>query len=276
MIRDFAKTTLIAFAVLAAAGARTTQAQPAFEAASVKPSPPPVPGRGAAPVVRGGPGSSDPGLATFENVDLFSLVTMAYGVKRYQLSAPDWLSSARFNISARVPPGATTEQYRLMLQGLLAERFKLAVHRERKELQVYELVVGKNGSKIKESPKEPAVDPAVPVNDGLQPPPPRAGPPPGYHGPVNMTLTKLSMERFAALLSGLLDQPVEDHTGLNGNYDGQLHALVGSNPPDIDAANSPPGILDAVQEQLGLRLVPNKGLVDVLVIDHMEKTPSEN
>jgi len=270
LFRQPAAIVLIAVASLEAAHSQTAQSQPAFDVASVKPAPPPAPGRGAT-VVGGGPGSSDPGLATLENIDLFSLVTMAYGVKRYQLSAPEWLSTARFNITARVPQGATTDQYRLMLQALLAERFKLALHRDHKEIQIFELVVGKNGPKMKES----AVDPAAAANDGLQPPPPRAGPPPGFHGPLNLALTKQSMERFAALLSGLFDQPVENNTGLTGSYDIQLRALVGSNPPDIDAANSPPSLLDAVQE-LGLKLEPKKGLVDILVIDHVEKTPTEN
>jgi uncharacterized protein (TIGR03435 family) len=245
--------------------------QPRFEVASIRPAPPPVPGRGA-PIVRGGPGSSDPGLAAFENIDLFSLTTMAYGIRRYQLVAPDWMSTTRFNITARVPAGATTDDYRLMLQGLLTERFKLTLRHEQKEMQIAELVVAKNGPKLKES--EP--DPSAPVPDGLQPPSPRAGPPPGYHGAVNLTLPKESMERFAALLSGLYDQPVIDGTGLTGLYDVTLHALVGSNPPSPDAPNAPLPLIDAIQEQLGLKLMSKKAAVDVLVVDNMEKTPTEN
>jgi uncharacterized protein (TIGR03435 family) len=256
--------------IAAAAYAQKTGAQPAFEVASVKPSPPSL-GRQSPTVVRGGPGSSDPTLATFENIDLFSLVTMAYGIQGYQLVAPDWLSTAKFDIAARVPPGATKEQYRLMLQSLLAERFQLTRHHDRKEIQMAELVVAKNGPKLKESP----VDPAGAADPGLQPPLPRAGPPPGYHGPFSMT-TKASMERLAALLSGLLDQPVVDSTGLKGTYDIKLQALVGSNPPATDGADSEPGLFEAVQEQLGLKLTPKKALADVLVIDRIEKTPTGN
>ena len=240
--------------------------QPRFEVASIGPAGP------GTSRIHGGPGSSDPGLATFENVDLFSLTTMAYGISRYQLSAPDWLSTTRFNITARVPASATTNEYRLMLQGLLTERFKLALHHERKEMQIAELVVAKNGPKLKES----APDPSAPVPDGLQPPPPRAGPPPGYHGAVNLNLPRESMERFAALLSGLYDQPVIDGTELTGLYDVTLRALVGSNPTTVDAPNAPLPLIDAVQEQLGLKLVSKKSSVDVLVVDHMEKTPTEN
>ncbi len=252
-------------------GAVEVEAQPParFEVASIKPSPPPVPGKGA-PIVHGGPGSSDPGLATFENIDLLSLIAMAYGVNRHQLAGPDWLGGARFNITARVPAFATVGEYREMLQSLLAERFRLAIHHEQREVQIAELVVAKNGPKLKES----AVDP--PAADGLQPPPPRAGPPPGYHGPVSLTLSNESMERFAARLSGLFDQPVIDNTGLSGRYDITLRALVGSNPPAADDVNATPTLMDAVQTQLGLKLVPKKSLVDVLVVDHVEKTPTEN
>src|ERR1039458_3797708 len=147
-------TTLALFASLAVAPAQTADA-PAFEVASVKPSPPPRPGQYGA-LVRGGPGSSDPGMATFENFDMLSLVTMAYGIPSYRLSGPDWLSTTRFEIAAKIPPGATREQYRLMLQGLLAERFKLALHHESEVMPTYELQIGKNGSKLKESPVEPA------------------------------------------------------------------------------------------------------------------------
>jgi uncharacterized protein (TIGR03435 family) len=241
-------------------------AQPRFEAASIRPV------ESGAPYIRGGPGSSDPGLATFENVDLFSLTAMAYGIRRYQLSSPDWMSNSRFNITARVPAGSTVDEYRLMLQGLLAERFKLTLHHEQKEMQIAELVVAKNGPKLKQS--EP--DSSAPVPDGLQPPSPRAGPPPGYHGAVNLNLPKVSMEKFAALLSGLYDQPVIDGTGLTGLYDVKLQALAGANPPISDVPNSPMPLIDAVQEQLGLKLVSKKSLVDVLVVDHIEKTPTEN
>jgi uncharacterized protein (TIGR03435 family) len=252
--------------VVACAGVALTQNS--FEVASIKPS---APDRGGASVVRGGPGSSDPGLARLENIDLTSLMTMAFGVKRYQVSAPDWMGSARFDIWARVPAGATVDQYQVMLQNLLSRRFELSLHYEQKEIQTYDLVVGKNGPKMK------AAEPDPETNDGLQPPAPRAGgPPPGYHGPVNLNYPKISMDRFAALLSGLLGQPINDGTELKGNYEVKLRALTGANPPDAVANNAPPSIFDAVQEQLGLRLVPVKRVADVMVVDRIDKTPTEN
>jgi uncharacterized protein (TIGR03435 family) len=139
-------------AVFAGAGLACGQS---FEVASVKPSPPPGPNRGMARQVRGGPGSTDPGAITFTGIDLLSLVTMAYGIDAYQLVGPDWLSTTRFDIAAKLPPGTTIEQYRLMLQNLLAERFKLAVHRDKKEGREFELILAKNGAKLKESAAGP-------------------------------------------------------------------------------------------------------------------------
>jgi uncharacterized protein (TIGR03435 family) len=239
-----------------------------FDVVSVKPTSPDTRG---APAVSGGPGSSDPALVTMRNIDLFTLVTMAWGIKRYQVSAPEWMSSARFDVTARLKPDATVDQYRAMIRSLLTERFGLTFHHEQKEIRIYDLVISKNGSKLKEVDADAAAAP-----DGLQPPPPRAGPPPGYHGPLNLALPKEPMDKFAALLSGLLDQPVEDATGLKGVYDVKLHALVGSNPTDASAENPMPSLFDAVQDQLGLRLAPRKDMIEVLVIDHAEKTPEEN
>jgi len=258
-----------------AAYAQTAQ----FEVASVKPALPPAPGRNAAVAVRGGPGSIDPALARFDNIDLFSLVTMAYGIGRYQLFGPEWLSTARFDISARVPLGATRDQYRLMLQDLLAKRFKLALHHETREIPIYEMTIAKNGPKLKESPVDP--DESDP---GLQPPPRWSSPPPGA-GNVggSMQSTKQPMEWLIAMLSGMLGRPVTDATGLKGKYDIHLrwggfglNAPVAPDNPDVGAAESEPPLVQAVQEQLGLKLTPKKAPFDVLVIDHIERVPAED
>jgi uncharacterized protein (TIGR03435 family) len=252
---------------------------PEFEVASVKPSAPLGPqalGRITPVVIRGGPGSSDPGLVRFDYIDMYSLVTMAYGIQWIQLSGPDWLRSTRFDINAKVPRGATREQYRLMLQNLLAERFKLVLHHETKEATTYDLVVAKNGPKLKQSEPEPDAP-----NLGLQPPPPT---PPirGYNGAVQVHQIRQTTERLAATVASQLGVPVTDNTGLKGIYDISLHwsgtgvNLPASDAPDDTAVESQPTLLQAVQEQLGLKLVPRKGQIDVLVIDHIEKVPTEN
>jgi uncharacterized protein (TIGR03435 family) len=252
--------------------AGVAQAQ-AFEVASVKPSPPPAPARGASRVVRGGPGSSDPGLATFENCDLFSLVTMAYGVQHYQVAGPDWLSTTRFDIAARLPEGATREQYRLMLQDLLIKRFGLELHREKREMATYELTVGPNGSKLKESADQ---SPAADEDGSVQPAPTPARPPMGFSGAARLSIPKISMERLVALLGGQLGQPVTDATGLKAMYQVNLHYTVGLATNISETASTEPPLIDAVREQLGLKLTPRKGLVDILAIDHVEKVPSGN
>jgi uncharacterized protein (TIGR03435 family) len=215
-------------------------------------------------------------MAIFENFDLASLVTMAYNIPRYRLSAPDWLPTSKFDIVAKIPPGATREQYRLMLQNLLAKRFKLALHHDTKEIPIYELVVAKNGPKLKESPEDPAV-----AGAGLQPPPLMSSPPRGYSGSVVMQCTKCSMELFITRLAGQLGTPVTDATGLQAKYDILLHwsglqPSTASEPLAAEAANAEPTIFDAVQVQLGLKLVKKNDPVDMLVIDHLEKLPTQN
>src|SRR6185369_276003 len=170
-----------------------------LEVASIKPSSVPMGG----PMrvgSRGGPGTPDPGRYTTENMSLSNLISTAYDLKRYQYSGPSWLDGERFDIVAKVPEGATKEQFRVMLQNLLAERFKVAVHREKKEMQVYELLVAKGGLKIKESVEEPAeTPPGGPAagSSGTAAPPPPPPPPPGGGGP--MPRFELDKEGFPIL-----------------------------------------------------------------------------
>lgn len=299
-----------------AAPGQTANRQPSFDVASIKAAPPPEPGRGMFVGMHGGPGTNDPGLFTCNNCDLMGLITLAYDVQRYQVSGASPENSTRFNISARVPEGTTKEQFRLMLQNLLADRFKLAIHRETKEGQVYDLVVAKNGHKLKESSGE-ALDP---LKDGPPPPPPggRGGPPIGkdgypvlpprcngcmaiINGKARAQYVNETMEVFAQRLSGQLGKPVHDATDLKGRYDFTLtydmSAMGGmmmgrGGPPSLPPGAEPSGqansplasadndsgetIFSAVQSQLGLRLEQKKGSVDLIVVEHIEKVPTEN
>lgn len=239
-------------------------AQSSFEAVSIRPGDPAARGR----TIHGGPGSSDPGLLSMRNVDLFSLVALAWDLHRYQLSAPDWLDSTYFDISARVPQGIDAAQYRQLLQRMLADRFHLVVHHDSREIRIYDVIVAKGGIKAKHSTNPSA------AADGLQPPP--KTPPAGFHGAVTLNLPAMSLPRFAEFLSGFLDAPVEDATGLEGEYEIHLRALIGAPSAGVDPVNTPPALFDALPEQLGLRLVPRKDQVDVLVVDRMDKSPTEN
>jgi uncharacterized protein (TIGR03435 family) len=254
-------------------------AQPAFEVASVKQSPPPP--RSGMMVGRfGGPGSNDPTRVTFQNFDLSGLVTVAYGVDYYQLSAPSWLQDTRFDVVAKLPDGTTNEQFQLMLQSLLVERFHMVAHREKKEGQVYDLAVGKNGPKLQEAPPE-----SLPEDD----PSPSSGPaklgadgfpalPPGRRtwqvmigNRASWRYAGTSMEAFAAMLSIQLKRPVIDTTGLKGKYDFTLHWVL-----DGASDESGPTLAGAIQGQIGLKLEPKKGLIDIVVVDHIDKVPTEN
>lgn len=311
MMRVIAGIALTFFASCGAYG-QSAEAPPAFEVASIRPAAPPEPSRGMRVGRSGGPGTKDPTRVTYENFSLSNLVTEAYDIKRYQISGPSWLDSERFDVKAKVPEGATKEQYRLMLQNLLAERFKLTLHHDKKEMPMYELVVAKNGPKMKESVDDPA-----PKDDPAPASPPPSGPPKftmdkdGYpvlppgsgpmtimmNGRARMQVSKMSMQDFAGRLSGQVSRPVTDATGLKGKYDFILSwAADGMGPrgpgglmpppppppeggvpmastPDLDSG---PTLFAAIQQQLGLKLEPKKGLVDILVIDHMEKVPTEN
>ena len=269
-------------------------AAPAFEAASVKSSPP-----GSTNGIRmrgplsGGPGTSDPGLLRCMNCTLADVVVKAYDIEKYQLSGPDWLDTELL-ITAKVPAGATKEQFRLMLQNLLTERFKLALHREKKDVPGYALVVGKDGPKLKESVEaEPAQAPQgdrpkITLDKNLFP-----VIPPGYPASGIITLRngdalfstgagKASMEQLALELTRQLSQPVADATGLKGKYDFVLYwALELPTPPaapggELPVASTPlPTLSDALQK-LGLKVERKRVPADVLVIDHIEKVPTEN
>lgn len=245
-----------------------------FEVASVKPAPPPGPARPAGRQIHGGPGSPDPGTITYINMDLLSLVTMAYDAHAYQVVGPDWLISTRFDIAAKLPRRTTLAQFRAMLQNLLADRFKLSVHRDQKQFQGFDLTVAKGGPKLTKS-TETSVSTAG--DGGPQPPPTPPQPPPGYAGVIALRLNRSSMEHFAEFLSGVLGQPVHDVTGLTDTYDIQVrYSLAGLQPEVSPGEDSLPTPLEALQQQLGLKLVPRKETVSLVVIDRIEKTPTEN
>jgi uncharacterized protein (TIGR03435 family) len=185
----------------------------------------------------------------WENVSLRDVVRVAFGVKDYQISAPDWMNSTRFNIEAKLPPNTTKEQYGLMWQTLLKERFNLTVHREKKDLPAYALVVAKGGPKIKESVDEggPAAPDGKQVSGGDSPGGPMAranaaaeralsgfdrggsragGPMRGgmmmMRGGGHLEAKGIAISQFVDMLSRQLDRPVEDQTELKGKYDIKL------------------------------------------------------
>jgi len=234
-------------------------------------------------VVNGGPGTSDPGLYRCQNCSLYMIVLEAYGIRLpVQFSGPAWLENIRFDVSAKVPEGATKEEFLVMLQDLLAERFKLAVHNEKREMAAYELVVAKNGPKFKISvPKEASdVDDAPPDDGKLKrdsegyPVLSRGAIMAMVSGHARLRSENQSMQWLAEMLSGQTGRPIVDATGLKEKYDFVLSWAF----QDTGAAADPdgPDLLSAVQLQLGLKLEEKKRLIQMLVVDHIEKVPSEN
>jgi uncharacterized protein (TIGR03435 family) len=199
---------------------------------------------------------------TISGYGLPGLLMTAYQVEPWQIAGgPVWMETDRFNIIANAPgEGIPTEdQMREMLQTLLADRFQVKVHREKKESPVYALVVGKSGHKLKQSAGE-----GFSYTVG------------GRARTLEMTFSKATMEQLALQLSssGGMGRVVLDKTALTGTYDFKLNWIPGDDTaltPDSDAAS----IFTAIQEQLGLRLEPQKAPVEILVIDHAEK-PSAN
>jgi len=189
-----------------------------------------------------------------ENVSLRQLIFRAYGVSGYSLTGPDWLGDDKFDIAAKQPGGAAQDQMRAMLRSLLAERFGLVAHFEQKSLSGYALIPGKKPPALHEKP----------ANAGVN----------THSGGGSLKATNVSMADVAGLLSRQLDQPVQDQTGLPGVCD---ISLEWSPDGKTDAAaGRPSSIFTAIQEQLGLKLQPQKITVDVLVIDHIERVPTEN
>ncbi len=269
----------------------------------------------------------DHGRAEYNLMSLKDLIALAFKVKAYQISGPDWLATERFDILAKMPDGATKDDAPAMLQALLEDRFKLAVRRETEEHPVMALVVGKGGPKLKES-----LTAAVPLDEDtpLKPGEMKLNLPDGpAHVMVNsdgssttnmgirgtyvqkldmeaqtvhLNATNLTMDGLVDLLNQVMlagggaNRQVVDMTGLKGSYDVVLDISIadmmanaraqGMNIPGAPAggggageASDPGGggatITSAVQS-LGLKLESRKAPVEQLVVDHAEKTPTEN
>jgi uncharacterized protein (TIGR03435 family) len=236
-------------------------AKPGIEVATVKPSKPDEQGR----------------MITFRGREIVivgftlnDIIKFAYNVQEKQiLNGPDWMGTERFDVNAQPdqPGTPNTEQFRMVLQKLVADRFAFKFHNDKKELSAYVLTVGKDGPKMTKSAD----------TGGL----------PGlFFGPLGtLHVTNATMGDFTGLMqSAVLDRPVVDHTALDGRWnfllkwtpdESQFAGLGVKVPPPSDAADAPPPLFRAIQEQLDLRLDAQKTPVDVVVIDHVDH-PSAN
>jgi uncharacterized protein (TIGR03435 family) len=231
-------------------------AQPAIEVASIKPS--------------------DPGITAMNNhfsADRFtligyplkSLIEQAYSLKDYQvLNAPEWTRSERWTLEIKTTAATNYAQKFQLLQPLMADRFRLKLRRETRTMPIYSLVIAKGGPKLR------------------APDPNETG---GVRYGNQIVARKYDITMLARSLAGELNMPVVDKTGLSGIYDFDLKWTPDPARPDFGDVHNPaelpapdpnrPEIFTAIREQLGLELKAEKGPVDVIVIDHVER-PTPN
>lgn len=271
------------------------QAGPKFEVASVKP---------AGPDHDGPPQfHNDPERIAIDRATLLGMIKSAYDpTSGYdavhmldwdQISGPAWIATEPYSVEVKIPPGTTKEQLRLMWQNLLAERFHLQVHFGSKEFTVYELTLAKAGPKFRK-----AGEGACPSEPGFPAPTSGAKRAMSYGPPRNtrQTFCDSSMVELAERLSWPLSEisgqvyaghftlgKVVDRTGLEGYYDFTLEyagrpAQGGSHPEPLPEGevDTAPNLFDALRQQLGLVLVEKKTKLDVLIVDHVDRVPTEN
>ena len=291
-----AKSTLVSACLAACAlWGQAKPARPEFEVASVKPA-----ASNADLSVNIGV-HVDGSQVHFGTLALKDYIRVAYRVRFYQVVGPDWLASERFNIDAKLPEGGTRDQVPEMLQALLEDRFHMKTHREPKEFPVYGLVVLPSGSKMKEVPPDPGadgVDPAkaatqVAVTGGREGVNWKDGFGGYFHfGDNKIEAKKLPMLNFVDIMGRFVDRPIVDMTNLPGRYDFQvdltqddynamlirsaISAGVNLPPQALRLLEGADGSLFAALKPLGLKLETKKAPIEVVVVDSMQRTPSEN
>lgn len=281
--------SLILAALFGVCGAAQTE----FEAASIRPA---LPAEARVDIGM----QIDGSLVRFNYLSVLGCMRIAYEMKPYQFIGPDWIVGNHFNITAKIPAGASQDQVRVMLQNLLLERFKMKIHREKRDFPVYELTVGKGGLKLKET--SPDDSPGAPQSSlDVK----ATGSAAGVYADLGngayfsfadnrLTGHKLPMWRVADVLSNFMDKPVLDMTGVNAaaNYDlsleitaddyrtmqirGALKSSISLPPEAAQLADVPTDSLSAAMEAAGLRMEARKAPQDVIVIDHADRTPTEN
>jgi len=217
-----------------------------FEVASIHPTPPQPPGTMSIGM------SIDKGMMRATGMTLKFLIEEAYDVRDFQvIGGPSWIGSLQYDINAKVDGEPTDEQMRTMIQSLLADRFKLQVHRDKKEMPCYALVVGKAGSKL----KAPEMD--------------AEGKPKGSMSMSRGSFTGQGMpvKAIAHAVEQVLGRAVIDKTGLTGTFDFKLDWT----PDEARTDGEGSSIFTALQEQLGLRLENTRGMVDIVIVDRLEK-----
>jgi uncharacterized protein (TIGR03435 family) len=238
--------------------AQSLLTHPTFEVVSVRPL-------GSSPPRAGKKAQSDEGLLRYSGITLLRLIANAYEVDTYSVIGPTWLETERFAIDARLPAGGTRDQIPAMLQAMLADRFHFAAHRETRDIPVFALVVAKGGPKM-----QPATIHDDRVGIAMLSPTKR----------LIKGRTDIDELIFLLKLPGntsLADRPLRNRTGLTGLFDIHLEWTVeGPSSPGSPDSDAGPSIFSAIQGQLGLKLEPRKEPMEAIIVDRVEKVPTEN
>jgi len=275
---NFLTAFSVAIVVTTLAQAQTPLSSPAFDVVSIKPNT-------TLPIIMETPPPTG-GRLNFTRATLKAMLGIAYQVKQLEIEGgPQWISTDRYDVAAtttRVPLSA--ELYRVMLQNLLQDRFKLAVHRETREKTIFGLVADKRGPRLPPA-KEGSCAAITPGQATSAPSGPMRAPCGGFNvTQTHMEGAGVTTGQVAEALSNIVGRPVLDKSGATGKFDVSLDFTrestvfrVPAAAPDstVSADGVAPSIFTALQEKLGLRLESQKGQTEVLVIDHAEK-PSEN
>jgi uncharacterized protein (TIGR03435 family) len=282
--------------LLVAATSFAQNTRPAFEVASIRPS------INAPRQAVSAAGRTDGAQFRISGLTIRDYISMGYGVKLNQISGPDWITTDRYDIAATLPEGTGPDQVPGMMQRLLEDRFELKTHREKKDFPVYALRLSSAGLKMAEVAPEPGREPSdakVPQTFTRQ----------GSGRGISIDLgqgssfnfannrfeaKKITMASLASMLERFLDRPVIDFTGVNGLYDVEFDL----NPEDYrvmliraataaglvmspdslrvtDASPAPTSLFEGLAK-FGLKLEPHRAPLEVLVVDGVRKTPTEN
>ena len=237
-------------AALLGLGAQAASAQAAFDVAVIRPS------SGEVKFEHDGKTVMSYGTLRMHDVTVSTCIQWAYGITRPQLVGPDAIRNVHYEIVAKTAPQATKEQMQAMMKTLLTERFKLEVHREKRELKVFTMTVAKGGIKMK--PSAPGVEMSH------------------ENSATGMVAHSISMQELADYLADPLGAPLTDGTGLTGRYDFVIDFTPYVNMEQSDVRPDPVSVLkSALKGDLGLDLTQGKAMVDVMVVDHVE-APTEN
>jgi uncharacterized protein (TIGR03435 family) len=200
-----------------------------------------------------------PGSVTMRGVRFRTVVAWAYGVRDFQVTGPDWMDGAGFEIAAKSGDAAKEPELRAMMRALLAERFKLEAHKERKETGAWVLSIGKNGL-------NPAIKPADTEGDPVIQPNLAKG---------EVSVKRVPVSQLVELLAKVLRGPVVNETGLDGKFDAAVNIMKympdGSSVPNIEAL-----AIRVIQAEFGLKVEHRKTLMDFVIVDRAEKAPLEN